>query len=1241
MNNLHNMNNIHVIQTKVDHIPAIPGEVTGLVHSGKLYYIIVGKALHIFGNKCPINVPLSPHPLLDTIAYYPNVLDKKIFVSDGYNFYFEKIGQKECLRIQCPKRIVACAYSPLLDKLVYLDDENGVSLCDIYPELGTVVEEAKWSLSDVPPAQINVHWGARSTQFAGFDNTTHVDLVRKAIGTPCTDEIPQILWRPDGKCFLISYKSDTIRCFKIFCVARGVIANSEYIPGLLSPISWQPVDYMIATACCSDNNWKIMIYEPNGCAKLVHLMVNNLKIAQLKWSKDGKILAVLEENGASSNVLLFTITGYCFELKQSLQFATEVRYIDWLESTGSVQHLVVVLKEGIIHYYLRLGPTFSSVTVDEGTMTAVINGRELLLVDTLKNITMKPEGENIDAIKFAFPDTMSQVVFNTTLPMFLCIDSSNKVRIYTYRSNNISVISDHIGFMLPILNAYPLQIHHVAFCDQYFIMYIVDNDRPKELIFDLSNKMCTKSTPWRADITGVKLIKTFNREIKKYTFYSNGDLYLDLDLVRNYTHLIIKMESFCYQNKDYLLVLDNANRLFCDDILVADNVTSFLTFYAYILLTRSNNMLYSCRHNIFLDCIRKNKPWEIFDFRSIPVGGVLVAPIPYKLSILIQDTVGVLEIISTGLLDVDYVNTLLDRGLWNKVHTEIKLRHLNLNVLADTNMTRFTTNIEAFIHSTQKQYLQDFVLKLSSGNVLETMNCKHQFVNITSNVNKISDICSLIVNSLKEKDLETYFGTTLLAMIKWKGLSGGVAYAQRVYSLGSSELNKIVEGGLKLICSLFNADDVLIQCLKTYDLDFALFSHFIHNRDPAATTTLIDAFYDSQNDSELRYKVNHQVGDYKEAVKYLVLHLLDTVKENPHQISYDDVIDYALKYNELEVLYDFLKKHAVSIPRLCFELALVNEELNRKQRAAELYFEAGDLEAAYTAYTCMFNWIEAIKVLDAMNLDEKTHKNRLSNFADHLSAAGYYSGAKYIHLMQKNYHEAIVAAIAEHAYIEAQDLIEEYDPEMIWVLRTEALNYISKLEDLLENTTDDLECYLYRIVEIRNRRRIGTYSNVGNSLPQSLKSNGGDDNESRDGAESVRTTFSSVVSRSSTSSRKSKKETKKYIDMRHGGLYEDIAIMRTIHLKIKQIDNMDNDLNNIVAVIGGTSDEGVSNILLRNYNKLFNFIQEIIPKVWINNLNNMDVVNEELLAARTNIIFLEYQYRLAPEITRFVRGDEE
>ncbi|KAJ8909561.1 hypothetical protein NQ315_015551, partial [Exocentrus adspersus] len=656
---------------------------------------------------------------------------------------------------------------------------------------------------------------------------------------------------------------------------------------------------------------------------------------------------------------------------------------------------------------------------------------------------------------------------------------------------------------------------------------------------------------------------------------------------------------------------------------ICNDVTSFITFQNYLLVTTLGCKLYCIR--ILEDGLACNElDLEKVYSREIEQGARIVTVSesnpPQIIMVLPR---GNLETIRCRLLTIDIIEKLLSEKSWKTALSIMRLERINWNLLVDLNPQRFFCQVQDFVEAAE------FCANLST--IVNDFTDKRLFYQkylprIPKKYIDKKEIVRRIVQYLTSVNLVGNLSSIVLIQEKHFSLKSALDYIKIAFELNSPSNDKVCKRAVELLVNKRHYKDVLEAAYALYSLDFLTFLYRNSSEDPRIYEQEIAA-YRTLTPAELRFKMSLKANNPKSAVKYLVRcdnyddGFVETfiVKHQLEDVAYKCLPDFSKRFDLVSLLY----AKRLSLKGKRSEAAFVLRRANLVSQALEEYIEALD-------------WREVLNILESQKFNVNQYKKVLYDLSYKLSGAHRVDEAvllldKYC----KDYKEAVRVLVEAKAFKKAICLAKEHNAtDVLEDLVMPALKlHMLDLRDKIDEFGKVFDKYFSRLQQLREEKRMRltnpTYEPSADDLYYEMSS-------------LVSFASSRATSRtrsSQLSSKNRRKEARKKLDLREGGYYEDIALIRALHILYGNVFSLGRDVRE-VCLIFDHRDLQLAKSLHVNLSRLQNKMKSSISLIWPDEFINVpQVVDDALLSIIGNRADLDPEYCVPPKDTLFERWE--
>ncbi|CAG9862706.1 unnamed protein product [Phyllotreta striolata] len=1129
-----------------------------------------------------------------------------VFLATDTQLILYDIDQRTILTQKNVNAIVELSWNHLETLFVVIDSNNLITSYNCTRNIINPKDTVQ--LSAPVPIPALVGWGSQRTQFQGPKQTRSTDIKVEELDQTSIAP-PKISWRGNSELFVVNYCEDGQRFLKVFNSDLQPMNMSEAYPNLQEPVAFMGQGQCIACCSIGNDNTKLVIFEKNCKVKAEYNITQVTdSVKKIQYHPIMNMLAVSftdKNRNTFINVYLFSNGEWIF--KQQLFYPSDCTVYDftWLklhENLYTTCTIVVYTSKYIEHHYYRFVVSRCPLT---GTV-AVVNGKKLEIYLYDKKITPPP---------LYFTSCMNErpinrVLFHPTRKICVCIDSYCYVKLLNITDEGIV---EEIGY----LNNY-------TFTGAVKFLSVDWNESSVNV--SLANE--TRKGEFNSQFNDILVNVYVNDDITD----SNVRLpYNDTSMLASYKH-IDEPSNFIYLTKHELeenkLFMDfefalSANRdFYVNDSPVCGGVTSFYIFQGYLIFTHSSAKLYCMRlkdYVLFTSIIQLS---NIFS-REIEQGATILACTNLLFpQIILQLPRGNIETIGCKLMTIDLVEKLLNEGSWEEAIRIIRTEKVNWNVLIDLNPERFNDHIEDFVKATRNNtMLSNIVTEFNTKeNCFDTFYKNYSPKDFNGREYDKKRIIHNILQYLSTTDCIQNLSSIVAIQQKHISLRAALKSIKDIYEVNRHSYEQICSKAIKQLLSQEYFKDLESAAYNLYDLDFLRLIYHNSLEDPKVYEPEIKNFK-AMGALERRFKMSLRGRNLNSSVKYLLRS--DTVED-----SY--IINFIIKNRLESVAYFSLNeyhKHFVLVSELYANKLSISK---RFTEAGIVMKRAGLFDEALQEFTKGLQWREITSLCTTMKLTSEEADKVYKNLAAELVKAKHLDEAVIVlETYAKDYLAAINVLVENRSFRKAVCLAETYreDDLIRAAIQPKLLEYTAILNEKINRYKEQFKVYTKRLQVVRQERAyklqavsLGQYEDE-DLYPMSETST----------FKSKASSHQTSKSRSSTmSSKNRRKEEKKKIDLKEGGFYEDIALMRVLHILYNEVFEFGEEIKEICLVCFNKYTD-VGKKLHSHFGELHTEMVKSIPDVWCNAFVNEDDPDEFYLAAIIqNKQDLDPQYSVPP-----------
>uniref|UniRef100_A0A671P1U3 Elongator complex protein 1 n=1 Tax=Sinocyclocheilus anshuiensis TaxID=1608454 RepID=A0A671P1U3_9TELE len=1080
---------------------------------------------------------------------------------------------------------------------------------------------------------ITVGWGKKETQFHGSEGKQHRSALPNQLpALPWDDRKPRITWRGDGQFFAVSVVcpqtgARKVRIWNRECVLQ---ATSEVVNGLGQPLCWKPSGSLITSTQRHPNKHSVVFMEKNG---LLHgdftlpFGKEQVKVKELLWNSDSTVLAVWmedlkpgENDHPNTYIQLWTVGNYHWYLKQSVHFGSEPlrapACVCWDPEKPLRLHL---LTRGWASYTYDWGwSTERSHGTDchDNANVAVIDG-DKILVTTFRQCVIPPP---MCAFELQLPVPVNLVTFRSQAQRtneLAALTADGHIYVYGQgesrnlkRDSNITLFRiSHLHFLysgggvenggVPGVSGFKV-ISCLFFLNSWSFLR---SDVPVDgFVISLCHSLRNGTVALQLD----------DGQIRKVHMDSSE---LSLTEWKDSTGNTINLPRPCVQTalctlsgEEHLIGLTERSHLYIGDSLVASNISSFVVYDDFLLLTTHSHMCHCLNLSTLSikglqSALSSDANQNDETVRKVERGSRIVSVVPQDTRLILQMPRGNLETIHHQALVLAQLRKWLDSLRFKDAFECMRKLRINLNLIYDHNPTVFLANIEMFLKKIDSiNYINLFLTELKEEDTTTTMYpCPSHSVSSSASGKggkKVDIICDALRSTMETLDPQKYCLCILTSHVRKTTPELEIAL-QKVHELrvnppsGSSSVS--AEEALKYLLFLVNVNELYEHSLGTYDFDLVLMVAEKSQKDPKEYLPFLNMLKTLEPNYQ-RYTIDKHLKRYRKALHHLsecgeehFTELLNLVKD---QRLYSDALElYSSNSEQYKTLSVAYAEHLV--------------EQQQAEQAGLLLWRCGENARALQAFVSCTSWRNALAVATHIPLPPEQLTLLARDLAEKLlEARRHTQAALCLEQYAKDCEEAISALIQGAAWEEALRLIYLYNRQDI--IETDLK---SALLDAHSNQTSFLESQ--KALFIRHKNRLTVVREL-KAKPLGVSDEDGPDcadAELYSEASSVMTGshLGSKYSRSNSriSSRSSKNRRKaegKKQSLKEGSPFEDIALLNTLTQIIIIVDKMREEVHSLLKALVLFQFDRAASSLQRDYGELLQLVETALPEIWTDNL---------------------------------------
>uniref|UniRef100_A0A8C1VGB2 Elongator complex protein 1 n=1 Tax=Cyprinus carpio TaxID=7962 RepID=A0A8C1VGB2_CYPCA len=1012
---------------------------------------------------------------------------------------------------------------------------------------------------------ITVGWGKKETQFHGSEGKQAAQRKTAVMqpALPWDDRKPRITWRGDGQFFAVSSVcpqtgARKVRIWNRECVLQ---ATSEVVNGLEQPLCWKPSGSLIASTQRHPNKHSVVFMEKNG---LLHGDFT-LPFGKEQVKVNLALLCIFSDGC----IQLWTVGNYHWYLKQSLHFGNEPlrapACVCWDPEKPLRLHL---LTRGWASYTYDWGwSTQRSHGNDchDNANVAVIDG-DKILVTTFRQCVIPPP---MCAFELQLPVPVNLVTFHSQ----------------AQRTNELAALTadGHI-YVYGQGKSYNLKLNSNIMSDVPVDGFVIS------LCHGLRN--------------GTVALQLDDGQIRKLSLTEWKD---STGNIINFPRPCVQTALCTLSGEEHLIGLTERSHLYIGDSLVASNISSFVVYDDFLLLTTHSHMCL-CLNLSTLSikglqaALSSDANQNDETVRKVERGSRIVSVVPQDTRLILQMPRGNLETIHHRALVLAQLRKWLDGLRFKDAFECMRKLRINLNLIYDHNPTVFLDNLEMFLKQIDSiNYINLFLTELKEEDTTTTMfPCPSRSASSSAagkEGKKVDIICDALRSTMETLDPQKYCLCVLTSHVRKTTPELEIAL-QKVHELrGESHKSVSAEEALKYLLFLVNVNELYEHSLGTYDFDLVLMVAEKSQKDPKEYLPFLNMLKTLEPNYQ-RYTIDKHLKRYRKALHHLskcgeehFTELLSLVKD---QRLYSDALELypsdSEQYKTLSVAY---AEHLV--------------EQQQAEQAGLLLWRCGENARALQAFISCTSWRNALAVATHIPLPPEQLALLARDLAGRDLCHVYRCLLCHVLILVccQDCEEAISALIQGAAWEEALRLIYLYNRQDI--IETDLK---SALLDAHSNQTSFLESQ--KALFNRHKNRLAVVRELKAKARLELFDEDGPDcadAELYSEASSVLTgshlgskysrSNSRISSRSSKNRRKA--EGKKH-SLKEGSPFEDIALLNALTQIITIVDKMREEVHSLLKALVLFQSDGAASSLQRDYGELLQLMETALPEIWTENL---------------------------------------
>ncbi|XP_025054852.1 elongator complex protein 1 isoform X1 [Alligator sinensis] len=1046
-------------------------------------------------------------------------------------------------------------------------------------------------------------------------------------------------------------------------------STSEPVPGLEQALAWKPSGSLIASTQEKPNKHDIVFFEKNGLLHgefTLSFQKGQVKVNELLWNSDSTILAVWLEDLQNKNcskpstyVQLWSTGNYHWYLKQSLHFGSSKKsQLVLLLWDSEIPYRLHVLCRGWRYLCYDWHWSTDHSTGEESchsASVAVIDG-DKVLVTAFQHAVVPPP---MCTFQLQLPQAVNQVMFHADpwasrdLAIF---DADNRISVYRYGECTVQDSTVKLaalggsGFKAAVetpclVKTYrvdldccedgemnPLKLRLLTWLqDDTFLAVSQGKLVSQSILHHLnvapSSAGATVEEEGILDlglavpVDGEVISLCYNPKTKTVALQlADGQIlkYLwealrpALEPWRNSSGSAVHFPTPCVQTalvtidrEDAILGLSDRCRFFINDIEVACNITSFVTYDEFLLVTTHSH---TCQCLSLKDALLKGLQASESgisipnseSLRKVERGSRVVTVVPQDTKLVLQMPRGNLETIHHRVLVLAQIRKWLDRLMFREAFECMRKLRINLNLLYDHNPKVFLENVETFIKQIDSvNYINLFFTELKDedftktmypspvGSIVQPVLCPTQ--------KKVDLVCDAMRAAMEKINPHKYCLSILTSYVKKSTPELEVAL-QKVHELretASLDTETIsAEAALKYLLFLVDVNELYDHSLGTYDFDLVIMVAEKSQKDPKEYLPFLNALRKMETNYQ-RYTIDKHLKRYKKALYHL------SKCGSKHFSEFLNLVKDQNLYNEALHLYPTNTQEYKDIS------IAYGEHLNQKhlyEQAGLIFARCGACERALDAFLSSGSWQQALCMVSQLDYAPNKFASLVKSMAGKLiDQRRHAEAAVLLEQYTQDYEEAVLQLLDGALWEEALRLIHKYSRQDI--LETNFRPAILEAQKnhlvFLNSQQTTFACYKKRLLvvrELKEQARQGLLDDEVARCPES-------DLLSETGSVMMASEASSKYSHSNSrisvcSSKNRRKAERKRHSLKEGSPLEDIALLEALGDIVRATDALKGEVHNLLKELVLFGYDAQARELQQALEEALQLMERSLPEIW-------------------------------------------
>ncbi|KAJ8385271.1 hypothetical protein AAFF_G00191480 [Aldrovandia affinis] len=1105
---------------------------------------------------------------------------------------------------------------------------------------------------------ITLGWGKKETQFHGSEGKRAAQhkITEVLPAMSWDDRRPRVTWRGDGQFFAVSAVcpqtgARKVRVWNRECVLQS---TSESINGLEQSLCWKPSGSLIASTQRQPNKHSVVFIERNG---LLHgdftlpFGKEQVKVKELLWNSDSTVLAVWledmspgEDGQLNTYIQLWTVGNYHWYLKQSLHFGkTPERAPACVSWDPELPHRLHLLTRGwasLTYDWAWSTERSLGEDVHDNANVAVIDG-DKVLVTTFRQCVVPPP---MCAYEIQLPAAVNQVTFHPEPQRtndLAALTADGRIFVYGQETGNQS--DPAVGaagfrvltctpelkktYSVGVDQEEPLALRLLLWLKDDTFLAVGCGERPQQSRLLTLAPSGAHSPECRLEIrscvqveghvisvchssrTGTVALQLEDGQIRRFLWDSSEPSVVEW---RNSSGCSIHFPLPCVQTslgtitgEEHFFGLTDRSRFFVGDTEVASNISSFVVYDTFLLLT---SHAHTCRCLSLSTLSVKGLQAALGSdsgqndetLRRVERGSRIVTVVPQDTRLILQMPRGNLETVHHRALVLAQVRKWLDSLKFKDAFECMRKLRINLNLIYDHNPKVFLESVQTFLRQIDSvNHVNLFLTELKEEDTTTTM---YPFPSNTAALpapggsgKKVDIVCDALRSTMETEDPHKYCLSILTSHVK-KTIPELEIALQKVHELRvnppSAENAVRAEEALKYLLFLVNVNELYEHSLGTYDFDLVLMVAEKSQKDPKEYLPFLNMLKKMEPNYQ-RYTIDKHLKRYKKA-----LHHLSHCGEEHFAECLNLVKDQRL-YSEALRLYpsDSPQYKALSC---AYAEHLVEQQ--QAEQAGLLLWRCGETPRALQAFVSCSSWRHALCVAAQIPLPPDQLALLARDLAGKLiELRRYTEAALLLEQYAKDCEEAISALITGSAWEEALRLVYLYNRQDIIEtnLKPALLEAHSGHSSFLDSQTTLFARYKTRLAVVRELKEKARLELLDEDAPDCPDTELFSESSSVMTGTNASSKYTHSNSRiSSRSSKNRRKAERKKHSLKEGSPMEDVALLHALTEVIHTVDRLQEEVHGLLKALVLFGFDSQARKLQQGYGEALQLMETAIPEIW-------------------------------------------